>query len=253
MCGIAAILLFPEQRPVEIWQEIKENFKKNLIANQDRGWEATGVAIVQKDGWIDIEKEPLCPTEFIATDKFSSMMSLVRSETTLLLGHTRKPTKGTPEDPHNNHPVQAGSVFGVHNGVVKNDDELFASCTCERQGEVDSEIIFRMIEQVNLSTDSENYVAEVINQLKKMDGKITFLSTDLRNPSQLFVMKHQNPLSIHYHQKWNALIFSSRYAFLRKTFGTEVITEVIPSEKLLLYDAMLLPDNGIRAIIEKDL
>ena len=253
MCGIAAVLLFPEQRPTEMWEDIKENFKNNLIANEERGRDAVGVAVVQKDGWIDLEKEALKPTDFIKTKNFSSIMSMVRSETTLILGHTRRPTKGTPNDPLNNHPVQAGSVFGVHNGVVNNDDELFAGCACQRQGEVDSEIIFRMIEQVGISSETNEYINQVIDQLKKMDGKITFLSTDLRKPSQLFVMKHQNPLSVHYHKEWNALIFSSRYTFLRKTFGPDVVTEIIPSEKLLLYDAELLPEYGIQAIIEKDL
>ena len=70
-------------------------------------------------------------------------------ETTQALLHVRDYTKGTPDIEVNNHPIRHGSVVGVHNGVIENDDELLARYGVERaapQMTVDSEAIFALME-----------------------------------------------------------------------------------------------------------
>ena len=47
-----------------------------------------------------------------------------------------------------------------------------------------------------------------------------------------------------FHAEWNALIFSSRYIFLRKAFGHHVASEALPHEQLLLFDANHLTRLG---------
>jgi glutamine---fructose-6-phosphate transaminase (isomerizing) len=67
-----------------------------------------------------------------------------------LLVHVRDFTKGHPSLAANNHPIRHGSVVGIHNGIIKNDDELFAQHQIERAESgmtVDSEIIFALAEQ----------------------------------------------------------------------------------------------------------
>jgi glutamine---fructose-6-phosphate transaminase (isomerizing) len=67
-----------------------------------------------------------------------------------LLVHVRDYTKGHPSLSANNHPIRHGSVVGVHNGVIVNDDELFALDRIERAEpgmSVDSEIIFALAER----------------------------------------------------------------------------------------------------------
>src|SRR5262245_1183970 len=62
-----------------------------------------------------------------------------------VLLHVRDYTKGHPQIAANNHPVRHGSVAGVHNGTILNDDELMARHGFERAEPgmtVDSEIIF---------------------------------------------------------------------------------------------------------------
>jgi glucosamine--fructose-6-phosphate aminotransferase (isomerizing) len=74
----------------------------------------------------------------------------VPPETTQLLVHVRDYTKGHPSLAANNHPIRHGAVVGVHNGVIVNDDELFAALEIERaepEMTVDSEIIFALAEQ----------------------------------------------------------------------------------------------------------
>ncbi|MGH3078925.1 MAG: class II glutamine amidotransferase [Gaiellaceae bacterium] len=66
-----------------------------------------------------------------------------------VLIHVRDFTKGHPDIEANNHPIRHGSVVGVHNGVLSNDDELLDRYGIERHEPgmtVDSEAIFALME-----------------------------------------------------------------------------------------------------------
>ncbi|HWJ43804.1 MAG TPA: hypothetical protein VNR63_00345 [Gaiellaceae bacterium] len=67
-----------------------------------------------------------------------------------LLVHVRDYTKGHPSLAANNHPIRHGSVVGVHNGIIVNDDDLFDEYgigRAEPDMTVDSEIIFALAER----------------------------------------------------------------------------------------------------------
>ena len=57
--------------------------------------------------------------------------------------------KGPSQDLANNHPIRHGSVVGVHNGIIVNDEEIFARHGFERaepEMTVDSEAIFALMD-----------------------------------------------------------------------------------------------------------
>ena len=86
----------------------------------------------------------------------------VPEEATKLLVHVRDFTKGHPSLSANNHPIRHGSVVGIHNGIIENDDELFTQHRIERaepEMTVDSEIIFALAEL------SRGRTAEALQQL----------------------------------------------------------------------------------------
>jgi glucosamine 6-phosphate synthetase-like amidotransferase/phosphosugar isomerase protein len=63
--------------------------------------------------------------------------------------HVRDYTKGHPDIEANNHPIRHGTVVGVHNGVIANDDDLLARFGLARsrpEMTVDSEAIFALME-----------------------------------------------------------------------------------------------------------
>ena len=71
-------------------------------------------------------------------------------ETREALVHVRDYTKGHPEIAANNHPVRHGTVVGVHNGIIENDDDVLAEYAIARQEPdmtVDSEAIFALMER----------------------------------------------------------------------------------------------------------
>ncbi|MGK7945254.1 MAG: hypothetical protein AB4058_12360 [Microcystaceae cyanobacterium] len=239
MCGIAAILLFPEERSPDMWREIGEAFTKNLLFNEKRGKAATGMGIFNSDQTVIVEKQAVSAHEFVETSAYQGLLKSFSKKTALILGHTRYPTKGDPSNMNNNHPLQVNHLYGIHNGHIKNDDFLFEKWKFSRQAEVDSEVILHLLAEVS----EISALPSIKSNLQLLQGKFTLLAVDHRCPYQLLVIKHQNPLSIHFCPHWKALIFSSSYLFLRKTFGTAVVKEKLPSDQLSLFNSYLLDEH----------
>jgi glucosamine 6-phosphate synthetase-like amidotransferase/phosphosugar isomerase protein len=73
----------------------------------------------------------------------------VPQDSSEVLIHVRDYTKGHPTIESNNHPVRHGDVVGIHNGIIVNDEEIFAARGFERdqpEMSVDSEAIFALAE-----------------------------------------------------------------------------------------------------------
>ncbi len=244
MCGLAGVLLYPGERAPDVWRAIRDCFTQTLIFNEERGRYAAGVAVIQGDGTVHLLKEPMPASAFVETAAYREIMARVGPQTTCILGHARMPTKGSRWNNANNHPIVAGHVVGIHNGHIRNDDELFARFRFPRTAEVDSEIIFRLLDAIPSSDLDHHYLAAVRRQISLLDGLFATLSVDLRRPTRLLVLKYNMPLCVHYHEPWQVLCFSSRYLFLRKAFGRAVITEALSPQQGYLFEARQIPDLG---------
>lgn len=137
MCGIAGYSLSPDS-----------SVERGLAAQAllagiaERGADAVGCA--WRNGTPDVGVTKLRGGASGLLDDL-----VLPSCTSQALVHVRDFTKGHPEIEANNHPIRHGSVVGVHNGVVENDDGLLESYGIERQEEgmtVDSEAIFALME-----------------------------------------------------------------------------------------------------------
>jgi glucosamine 6-phosphate synthetase-like amidotransferase/phosphosugar isomerase protein len=215
-----------------------------LVFNEERGREAAGIAVIQKDGQVAVFKQPVPAAELVAMDGYQRLLATIGDTTTCVLGHTRMPTKGSRWRNVNNHPVLTDHVIGVHNGVIANDDALFNQMHLPRTGEVDSEIIFRLLETVNPAQHNGHYLGLITQKIGLLQGIFATLSVDLRQPTRLLALKNLRPLCLHYEEPWQGLFFSSRYLFLRKAFGRGVITEALESGYGFYFDAEALPQNG---------
>jgi glucosamine 6-phosphate synthetase-like amidotransferase/phosphosugar isomerase protein len=126
-----------------------------LTGIAERGADAVGYAHRSPGAPIAVHKQRSGATALL--DRIS-----VPEEATKLLVHVRDFTKGHPSLAANNHPVRHGSVVGIHNGIIKNDDELFAQheiARAEPGMTVDSEIIFALAER------SRGRTADALQQL----------------------------------------------------------------------------------------
>jgi len=249
MCGIAALFLYPQPRSNSQWASICNLFTQNLLSNEERGKEATGCAVLQQDGQVFTQKIPLPASVFVTCPEYQDLLTKIGKQTTLVLGHTRQPTKGDPSLNSNNHPLHAGPVFGVHNGQIDNDEDLFTKYGCPRSAEVDSEIIFRLLETLPVMPDAGEYLQITRSVLQLLEGQFTILASDQRFPRRLLVLKHDNPLFAHFLPEMNTLVFTSRFLFLRKFFGGAVNLDALPYDKLMIFDADTVPGMGIHPFL----
>ncbi len=248
MCGLTAILLHPQPRSPADWQLLREITTANLEAHEERGREAAGLAVIQQDGQYQLFKQPVAASELIKMAGYRETLARIDENTVAVLGHTRMPTKGSRWRNVNNHPIRAGHVLGIHNGVIRNDDALFNGLHLPRAGEVDSEIIFRLQDAIDPTTLNGHYWPQLQTVVRCLEGRFATLSIDLRRPTRLLALKHLQPLCLHYEPAVEALFFSSRYVFLRRAFGRSVVTEALESGCGFSFDALTLPARGNRPL-----
>jgi glucosamine 6-phosphate synthetase-like amidotransferase/phosphosugar isomerase protein len=137
LCGIAGYSLAPDSSV-----ERTVAARALLTGIAERGADAVGYAYRSPGAPIAVHKQRSGATALL--ERIS-----VPEEATKLLVHVRDFTKGHPSLSANNHPIRHGAVVGIHNGIITNDDELFAQhriARAEAGMTVDSEIIFALAE-----------------------------------------------------------------------------------------------------------
>jgi glucosamine--fructose-6-phosphate aminotransferase (isomerizing) len=174
MCGIAGYSL---HRSSPVSRTLAA--QALLAAIAERGADAVGYALRGADGTIiTVDKQ--------RTGASALMDSIsVPPKTTQALIHVRDYTKGHPTIEANNHPVRHGSVVGIHNGIILNDEELFARHGFERAAPrmtVDSEAIFAVAEESDSSAEA----------LEELCGSMATAWLDERRPDTLFAARGVN-------------------------------------------------------------
>jgi glucosamine 6-phosphate synthetase-like amidotransferase/phosphosugar isomerase protein len=137
MCGIAGYSV-----------EERSSVDRTLAAQAllagiaERGGDAVGIAYRGAGASVTIRKQRTGASALL--DRLS-----LPADADQLLVHVRDYTKGHPTIEANNHPIRHGAVVGIHNGIIANDDALFAQHGIERahpEMTVDSEVIFALVD-----------------------------------------------------------------------------------------------------------
>ena len=136
MCGIAGYSL-DEGSTVD-----RTLAAQALLAGiAERGADAVGYAHRGTGPQVTIHKQRSGATALLEAVELPS-------DATEALVHVRDYTKGHPTVLANNHPIRHGSVVGIHNGIIVNDEEIFARygiARAEPEMTVDSEAIFALM------------------------------------------------------------------------------------------------------------
>mgnify|MGYP003642006542 CR=1 FL=1 len=139
-----------------------EDATKLFASISDRGKHACGFAV----SWPQL-REPSLPI-LVMKRPFSSTKWLNNSKAlpfnrldSVLMCHTRYATKGDKYNMDNNHPIIYGKTILTHNGMLRNDDEIFKTLGCERIGQVDSEALAAAIELKGIDWAVQNCVGSM--------------------------------------------------------------------------------------------
>ena len=113
-----------------------------LAGIAERGADAVGYAHRGAGSNVTIHKQRSGATALLDAVELPA-------DATDALVHVRDYTKGHPTVLANNHPIRHGSVVGIHNGIIVNDEEILAQHAigrAEPEMTVDSEAIFALME-----------------------------------------------------------------------------------------------------------
>jgi glucosamine 6-phosphate synthetase-like amidotransferase/phosphosugar isomerase protein len=170
MCGIAGYSISAES-----------GIERTLAAQAllagiaERGADAVGYAWRGPEAAVGVHKQRSGASELL--DELE-----IPADATQVLLHVRDYTKGHPTIESNNHPIRHGSVVGIHNGVIANDEDLFTAHGFERADAdmtVDSEAIFALVE-------ASSGAAGVLEELR---GSMATAWLDERRPGVLFLAR----------------------------------------------------------------
>jgi glucosamine 6-phosphate synthetase-like amidotransferase/phosphosugar isomerase protein len=176
-----------------------------LAGIAERGADAVGYAYRAGPGPVSIRKQRSGASALL--DRVA-----VPAGASQALLHVRDYTKGHPSVEANNHPIRHGAVVGIHNGIIVNDDELFAHHGIERaepEMTVDSEIIFAVAER------SRGRTGEALEQLR---GAMATAWLDEARPELVLARGMGRPLWTG--QLQDALFFASTKAALELAEAT---------------------------------
>jgi glucosamine 6-phosphate synthetase-like amidotransferase/phosphosugar isomerase protein len=200
-------------------RNVRYIFNELMVETQDRGEHATGLSSFKRDGSFELYKAPKNADRMTTNDEeyLKIVNNFNSEETSVVIAHTRYYTKGKPENNNNNHPFHIGNVVGLHNGTVKNDDELFTEYKFDRVGEVDSEIIYQLINHYNNDNITFKGLQKALEDTR-LKGLFALAFVHQNDPSTLHLVKQEKPMSIAIWKEAGIVIFNSIDEYIEKAF-----------------------------------
>lgn len=218
MCGILGLMHYSKSAPTYMEAKLLRKATTALLKeSQSRGRDATGLLIVT-DKKATLFKNNTPANEFVTTTEYSNILrGLNRSNRfRTMLGHVRQKTKGHQKFNINNHPITANRIIGVHNGIIGNDDYLFDKYNkyLHRKGEVDSEIIFRLIDFHR--SKNKSLIDSVQLTCQEIAGSYACAFVDLEDPNYLTLFTNKGNLDILIYTQLKIIAFASSEFILTK-------------------------------------
>jgi glucosamine 6-phosphate synthetase-like amidotransferase/phosphosugar isomerase protein len=151
-----------------------------LAAISERGSDAVGYAYRGPDLSVSVRKQRGGASALL--DRLA-----VPGDARQALVHVRDYTKGHPSLTANNHPIRHGSVVGVHNGIIANDEEIMAAHRFGRAEPgmtVDSEAIFALVDESpgSASALEELHGSMAAAWLDERDAEVIVLARGIGRP-----------------------------------------------------------------------
>jgi glutamine---fructose-6-phosphate transaminase (isomerizing) len=181
MCGIVGYIGSKKVVPVII---------EGLRKLEYRGYDSAGIAVVTKEGKLEIRRAP---------GKLRNLEEVLQKspiEGTYGIGHTRWATHGRPTE-ENAHPHRdcSGQIVVVHNGIIENYLELKEQLQAEGHKfvtETDTEIVAHLVEK-NSQGGSICLEEAVRQSLKQLRGIYSLVFLSAKEPQKIVAARFGPP------------------------------------------------------------
>lgn len=183
MCGIVGYIGHREAYPIII---------TGLKRQEYRGYDSTGVALINKEG-LSVYKKRGKVSELEQSLLGKGLHAHIG------IGHTRWATHGEPSDV-NAHPHQSagGKLAMIHNGIIENYAQLKKELVNKGyafKSETDTEVLINFIEEIQ--TNSNCPLEEAVRiALKRVAGAYVILLLDQDHPDTIIAARKGSPLVI---------------------------------------------------------
>lgn len=166
---------------------------KGLKRLEYRGYDSAGVALMKKNGDLNLYKEAgrVANLERLITDK--------DKEASLGIAHTRWATHGVPSTT-NAHPhvSQSGRLALVHNGIIENYAVIKNRLTNNSftfESDTDTEVLVQLIEYFQ-QKENLNLTEAVRTALNQVIGAYAIVVIDKKNTSTMVAARKGSPLVV---------------------------------------------------------
>ena len=184
MCGIVGYVGYREACPILL---------KGLKRLEYRGYDSAGVAVINKDGNLNVYK---CKGKVSSLEEFLDGKDYSGN---IGIAHTRWATHGEPSD-RNAHPhySQSGQIALIHNGIIENfrvlKDALIQN-GYQFKSSTDSEVLVNLIEYIRKENDC--CLSEAVRlALKQAVGAYAIAVIEKGNPDQIIAARQSSPMVI---------------------------------------------------------
>ena len=231
MCSIFGMGFF-QDHTLDDTEMIKTIMANLLKEGEIAGKAASGVAVM-KTNTANVIRRALSGSALGKdenyTDFASKHMVVGKNENpddslVSIIGHCRMPTKGSPMNNYNNHPIVTENIIGVHNGMIYNDDDLFNKFrkNITRIAQVDTEIIFQLVAHFTRRLGENKTTEAIKNTAKYIKGGYACAMLNTSSPYNLFLFRDNNPIRVLYYPVVKVMLFATREHFILsavKPFG----------------------------------
>lgn len=247
MCGIYGIISTDNSAEANQWK--RGVMDKLAVITEIRGTDATGIAYFDPKGTLRVAKQPVKASEFIKTQDY---LEAVEDFPDIIIGHNRAKTVGHESNAMNNHPITSKTtgIAMIHNGGIANhsmwrnrDESGFNFMLDEFDGEVDSEVLVRMLDTMlhipraedGRTIDPDQVFATPKEQWSRgvdmltaiqdttfnLDGGQACVLLDPEEPDAVYFWKIKNPMSMAYVPQYKAIVFASTEDILKRSLEDE--------------------------------
>lgn len=213
MCGIVGCVGRVTAREEKLFNQL-------LIVDSLRGEDSTGVAAIEKDGTVKINKRVGDPYQLLDSFLYAQMF---KTRNVCLIGHNRAATTGKVVR-KNAHPFENDGLVGVHNGTLRNKHIL----TNSHKFDTDSEALYDDIANKGLE-----------DTISKVQGAYALVWYDKNEHTVNFLRNNERPMNFIFSEDKKTLFFASEVWMLTAILGRDgykhTKPEILPEDAHFSY------------------